>query len=615
MVTAETTANGVVMEASKVLAGGVEGIKAGDATHRAARSRTPSRAPHRLKVLLQYNSLPHYRKAIFEDLCADPGLDYRIVADTRSETAHMRVIESPERTLNFAPAKLFTLSLGRSLRLFWQPGAVAEFLRYNPDAVIALANPYSITAWALLVLGWLRGCPVLLWGHGLLAPESGPKWWVRRSFYWLACGHLLYGDHARRLMIDSGFPAHRLFVVYNSLDTDEQSRIARSVTPHEEHGFRQRLGIPIEAGLVVFTGRLEAVKRLDLLLDAMALLQQDGKEVHTVLIGHGSERARLEQLAVRRGIAAKVHFLGAVYDERTLAVAYKTADVCVIPSGAGLTVMHALGYGTPVILHDRFDEHFPEWEAVEEGITGYFYRYGEVSDLARKVALACFGNRSKLEFQAQCARVIQERYSPQAQKARFSAAVQHLTRFPGNWGLKIVLKESLKRLRMALLVRIKYRGCRIGKGCQFAKDVTIHGPGFVAGDFVYIGHHAEIAPHVKIGNYSCLSSYVVITGADHRLDQPAVPIRYSGRPDSAVTEIGRDVLIGHGVTVLRGVRIGDGAVVGAGAVVTQDVPPYAIVAGVPARIIRWRFEADDRARHTAMLEEPARFWGPLGKPA
>lgn len=603
------------MEASKVLVGGVEDNQARDLIHDTARTDTLIRAPLRLKVLLQYNSLPHYRKAIFENLCADRGLDYRIVADTRSETAHMRVVENPERTLNFAPAKLFTLNLGHSLRLFWQPGAVAEFLRYKPDAVIALANPYSLTAWALLVLGWLRGCPVLLWGHGLLAPERGPKWWVRRSFYQLACGHLLYGDHARRLMIDSGFPAHRLFVVYNSLDTDEQTRLAQSITPDEWADFRERLGIPREAGLVVFTGRLEAVKRLDLLLEAMAVLQRDGKEVHAVLIGHGTERERLEQLAVQRDISAKVHFLGAIYDERTIALAYKAADVCVIPSGAGLTVMHALGYGTPVILHDRLDEHFPEWEAVEEGVTGYFYRYGEVDDLARKVALACFGSRSKLEFQAQCARVIEERYSPQAQKARFSAAVRQLTRFPGNWGLKTSLKESLKRLRMAVLVRTKYRGCRIGTGCQFAKDVTIHGPGFVAGDFVYIGPHAEIAPHVRIGNYSCLSSYVVITGADHRLDEPDVPIRFSGRPDSTVTEIGRDVLIGHGVTIMRGVRIGDGAVVGAGAVVTQDVPPYAIVAGVPARIIRWRFEIGERARHAAMLEEPARFWGPLGKPA
>lgn len=56
-----------------------------------------------------------------------------------------------------------------------------------------------------------------------------------------------------------------------------------------------------------------------------------------------------------------------------------------------------------------------------------------------------------------------------------------------------------------------------------------------------------------------------------------------------ITTIGNDVWIGHGVVIEAGVTIGDGAVVGSGAIVTKDVPPYAIVAGVPAKVIRFRF--------------------------
>ena len=56
--------------------------------------------------------------------------------------------------------------------------------------------------------------------------------------------------------------------------------------------------------------------------------------------------------------------------------------------------------------------------------------------------------------------------------------------------------------------------------------------------------------------------------------------------------IGNDVWIGHGAVLLAGVKVGDGAVIAAGAVVTKDVEPYAVVGGVPAKTIRYRFPAE-----------------------
>src|SRR2546421_579514 len=73
--------------------------------------------------------------------------------------------------------------------------------------------------------------------------------------------------------------------------------------------------------------------------------------------------------------------------------------------------------------------------------------------------------------------------------------------------------------------------------------------------------------------------------------------------DKGPTVIGNDVFIGIGAIVLAGVTIGDGAVVGAGAVVKNAVPPYAVVVGNPARIVRYRFESEIRERLLAL-----RWW-------
>lgn len=102
-----------------------------------------------------------------------------------------------------------------------------------------------------------------------------------------------------------------------------------------------------------------------------------------------------------------------------------------------------------------------------------------------------------------------------------------------------------------------------------------------------------------------LAPEVAIVGDDHRWQEVEVPIQFTGRPQQQATTIGRDVWVGRGALIRRGVTIGDGAVVAARAVVTNDVEPYSVVAGVPARHKSWRF-ADPavRLRHNAMLRGP-----------
>lgn len=565
-------------------------------------------------VFIQYPFIHHYRRPIFEFLSACREIEFSILADTKTDTPFLKVEDTANEKIRWCHISSRNLRFGKSALIYWQPEAIKLVYKERPDMVIALGIPYSFTAWVLLLLGLFKNIPVFLWGHGLLERESGVKWWIRKVFYSLASGQLLYSEGAKKLLIDKGFNPAKLFVVYNSLDFDTQSKVASEIQAGEITEFRRSLGAEENEGMVVFSGRLQKIKKLNLLIEAVGLLLKRGRKVHVALVGEGEETENLKSLAADLHVESQVHFLGEIYDERKLGLVIGSSDLCVIPEFAGLGIMHAMVFGTPVLLNNNLSRNFPEAEAVKEGKTGYFYNYGSVEDFAVKIEQAIFIDQCKTKMAEACKDIIKEKYNPHVQYSEFLYAAKLSIDYSGNCSFATKCKELLKELHVRLLVKTKYWGCKIGKGFYVGKEVTIHGTGFVAGDYVYIGQYSEIAPNVKIGNYTIISSNVTITGKDHRFYINGCPIRFSGRPEPMETEIGQDVLIGYRAVIMRGVKIGNGAIIGAGAVVTKDVLPYTIVGGVPARFIRERFNDADKKIHERMLAEPARFRGGMPRP-
>ena len=127
-------------------------------------------------------------------------------------------------------------------------------------------------------------------------------------------------------------------------------------------------------------------------------------------------------------------------------------------------------------------------------------------------------------------------------------------------------------------------------------EVTVHsGVVMQGGGRMEIGDRAYIGPYcvllcseaITIGPDTMLAPHVVIADADHGMDVPCEPMRAQPQITAPIT-IGSDCWIGANATIVKGVTIGDGAIIGAGAVVTREIPPGAVAAGVPARILRYR---------------------------
>ena len=156
--------------------------------------------------------------------------------------------------------------------------------------------------------------------------------------------------------------------------------------------------------------------------------------------------------------------------------------------------------------------------------------------------------------------------------------------------LKFIL-GALRRLDFSVRKLIyKVRSNNFGKSAYVAKHVALRKS--TIGAYTYIGPYGSYNC-TDIGRYCSFATGVHIGGEEHAFFDYSTSDLLSKQNDAETrTSIGNDVWIGAQRYIRMGVKIGDGAVVGANSFVNKDVPPYAIVAGSPAKIIKYRFDEE-----------------------
>lgn len=153
---------------------------------------------------------------------------------------------------------------------------------------------------------------------------------------------------------------------------------------------------------------------------------------------------------------------------------------------------------------------------------------------------------------------------------------------------KVPVIGSFSRSLRGCLCRLMFEKC--------GKHINIGRKAYWGFNKLQIGDCSQIGPYftmcnssLTIGNYVMMAPNCLIIGGTHKFERTDIPMCKQGSYPKTHLEIGDDVWIGNRVTILSNCRrIGNGAIVGACSVVTKDVPDYAIVAGNPAKVIRFR---------------------------
>lgn len=215
---------------------------------------------------------------------------------------------------------------------------------------------------------------------------------VRKIYLKLADAHIYYTDDSRAIIGSYGINQEKIFVSANSPDTDlllgTYERIKNEV-----------LLLPPNRYRLIHVGRLVKWKRVDLILQAMALLKPEFPELELLVAGFGPEEENLKIQASILGLNDSVKFLGGIYEPAILGRYLHESSIYVLAGMGGLSINDAMCFGKPVICSEADGT---EKRLVRDDFNGYYFRNGDGPDLAVKLRklladpakTALFGQRS-----------------------------------------------------------------------------------------------------------------------------------------------------------------------------------------------------------------------------
>lgn len=367
-----------------------------------------------MKLCIVYNFAAHYRAPVFEKIDQSFDCDW-FFGKTNSDIKKMDY-----SLLKGGITELDTVCYHG---LMWYKGVLKLLRKKEYTHYLVFAQTKDISTWIFGIMAKLFHPKkhVYFWSHGFYGKESKGESIIKKRLFKLPNGGtFLYNNYARSLMIEQGLDPNKLFVIHNSLAYDEQlaTRQQLVVKPiYQDHFHNNNPNL-------IFIGRLTPIKKLDMILRAMSKLMANGKNYNLTFIGGGEKRDELEQLSKHLGLENNVWFYGPCYDEKVLGEMIYNADLCVSPGNVGLTAMHTMVFGTPVLTHNDFPHQMPEFEAIKESETGSFFKYGDVESLADGISRWFDEKQDKRdEVRTACMYEIDTNWTPQFQLNVLSSVI------------------------------------------------------------------------------------------------------------------------------------------------------------------------------------------------
>lgn len=334
--------------------------------------------PMRRNIIVIQPALPAYRIDFFKRLAEYSGDSFHLYYST----AALGILTDKQ------DREEWSTEIGRIRSLLpgmeWQHGALGVPI-HRGDIVVISGAPRCISNLALLVRARWVGAKTVWWGHYWSATSKKHRFLLRLLLMKLAHGLLFYTDEEVATYRNS----------YGKNDTRPVSALNNGLNIDPIKALRAPYDPAVRGNTLLFIGRLTEKANLALLLRALAQPALATAKLH--VIGGGEKEGGYKRLAVQLDIEDRVVWHGGTTNEQDIAHVANQCALFVYPGAVGLSLIHAMAYGLPAIVHNRRSEHMPEISAFKENITGNVFERANANSLAASLG-TMLNEKTKLEF-------------------------------------------------------------------------------------------------------------------------------------------------------------------------------------------------------------------------
>lgn len=357
------------------------------------------------RVLFVQPTVPAYRKSFFKNLHEALG---------QSLVVYSSQLDMGALSQEYDPYKWQRMLQGYKKigPIEWQLGVSQISLSKN-DLIVLSAAPRTLSNLFLLIKARILGAKIVWWGHYKSSTSSFLGTKIRMFLMRFPHALLFYTDE-EVAHFKKSFPKNTkpIFALNNGLDTKE---IVKYRKPYD----------PIKRKTdLLFIGRV--TEKANLLLLISALSNKMLKNVTLSVIGDGSLKDACKKHAHELDIEDRITWYNGTADEAEISKIANQCKIFVYPGGVGLSLIHGLAYGLPVLVHDSRWHHMPEIAAFENGTNGLSFEYDNTQSLVQVLSRLVQNNKALTKMSKVAIATIAHDYNTDAMATRFMNMITDL---------------------------------------------------------------------------------------------------------------------------------------------------------------------------------------------